>query len=248
MARINTNISSLIAQNNLARANSDLAVRLRRLSTGLRINSGADDPAGLIVSDRLRSELEGLGQAIDNSERASSVIATTEAHLAEVSDLLNSIKSLIVEAANTGGVSDEEIEANQLQIDSAVESITRISNTASFAGLQLLNGALDYLTSGVATSAIGGVDIFGAQFGTNSTINVTVEVISSALTAELFLSAGGAPVPGTLTSSVTIEIAASAAMGVVRSLRVPSIRAPSASAASLGPMSAATAPGVTGLS
>jgi len=75
MARINTNVPSLIAQNNLARSNTDLSTRLQRLSTGLRINRGADDPAGLIVSERLRSEIKGIGQAINNSERASSVIA-----------------------------------------------------------------------------------------------------------------------------------------------------------------------------
>ncbi len=142
MARINTNVPSLIAQSNLARSSGDLSTRLQRLATGLRINRGADDPAGLIVSERLRSEIKGIGQAIDNSERASSVIATTEGYLAEVADLLNSIKSLVVNSANTGGVSQEEIEANQLEIDSAIESITRISNTASFAGLQLLNGSL----------------------------------------------------------------------------------------------------------
>jgi flagellin len=165
MARINTNIASMIAQSNLSRSTTALGTRLQRLSTGLRINRGADDPAGLNVSERLRSELRGLDQAIDNSERASSVIATTEGYLAEVADLLNSIKALIVEAANTGGLSKEEIEANQLQIDSAIESITRISNTASFAGLQLLNGSLEYLTSGIATSAISGTTVYGAQFG-----------------------------------------------------------------------------------
>ncbi len=77
MARINTNISSMIAQANLARSNADLALRLQRLATGLRINRGADDPDGLIVSERLRSELRGITQAISNSERASSVIATS---------------------------------------------------------------------------------------------------------------------------------------------------------------------------
>jgi flagellin len=207
MARINTNVPSLIAQSNLARSSNDLATRLERLSTGLRINRGADDPAGLIVSERLRSEMKGLQQAIDNSERASSVVATTEAYLAEVAELLNSVKGLVVEAANTGGVSREEIEANQLQIDSAIESITRISNTASFAGLQLLNGSMSYLTSGVPTSAIAGVDVFAAQFGTNPSIPVTVEVIASAQTAALFLSGNTAGSPGALLSSVSIEIA-----------------------------------------
>jgi len=203
MGRINTNVPSLIAQNNLNRSSADLSTRLQRLATGLRINRGADDPAGLIVSERLRSEIKGIGQAIDNSERASSVIATTEGYLAEVADLLNSIKSLVVNSANTGGISEEEIEANQLEIDSAIESITRISNTASFAGLQLLNGSLEYVTSGINTANVAGVDIHGVQFGTNASVAVSVEVTQSAQTGALFLSAP----TGALASSVTLEIA-----------------------------------------
>jgi len=203
MARINTNVSSLIAQNNLARTNEDLQVRLERLSTGLRINRGADGPADLIVSERLRSEIEGLDQAIGNAERATNVIATAEASLAEVANLLTNIKGLIVEAANSGALSKEEIEANQLEIDDAVASISRISNTTSFAGLKLLNGSLDYVTSGVATSAINGVNITQANFGTNENIPVSVETVTSAQKAGLFLSTGST----TLTSSVTMEIA-----------------------------------------
>ena len=204
MTRINTNVSSLIAQHHLNRTNNDLQTRLERLSTGLAINRGADDPAGLIVSERLRSEIQGVGQAIDHAERAANVIATAEAAMAEVSNLLTSIKALTVEAANTGAFSKQEIEANQLQIDSAVESITRISNTTSFAGLKLLNGSLDYITSGVATSAIADVQFFAANFGTNTTIPVTVDVLNSAETAQLFLS-GGSATP-TLVSSVTISV------------------------------------------
>jgi flagellin len=157
----------------------------------------------LIVSERLRSEMKGIGQAIENSERASSVIATTEGYLAEVADLLNSIKSLVVNSANTGGISEQEIEANQLEVDSAIESITRISNTASFAGLQLLNGSLEYLTSGMNSNDIAGASIHGVQFGTNSSVSVSVEVTQSAQTGALFLSAP----TGALASSVTLEIA-----------------------------------------
>jgi flagellin len=207
MARINTNVPSLIAQNNLKRSDADLQVRLQRLSTGLRINRGADDPAGLIVSERLRSEMRGLGTAIENSERASSVISTAEGYLAEVADLLNSIKSLIVKSANDGGVSQEEVEANQLEIDSAIESITRISNTASFAGLQLLNGSLGYITSGVTATEITGLDIKGVQFGTDDDVAVSIEVVQSAQTGSLFLSGNTTGAAGVLLSSVTLEIA-----------------------------------------
>ncbi|MCC6907326.1 MAG: flagellin [Phycisphaerales bacterium] len=208
MARINTNISSLIAQSSLNRSYKDLDIRLERLSTGLRINRGADDPAGLITSERLRSEMASITKAVSNSERAGSVIATTEGALSEISEMLNSIKGLIIEAANTGGVSQEELEANQLQIDSAIDAITRISNTASFAGLQLLNGTLDYLTSGVPTSAIANANILGASFGNASNVPVNVQVLGSAQTASITLTADypGTTNDGTLLSSITLEI------------------------------------------
>jgi flagellin len=206
MARINTNIPAIIAQANLARTNADLGIRLQRLATGLRINRAADDPAGLIVAERLRSEMRGLSQAVTNSERAGSVVATVEGYLVEVQDLLNSIKGLVVETASRSGLSREEIEANQLQVDSAIESITRISNVASFAGLQLLNGALAYLTSGVAAGDITAVNIFGAQVDHHGHVPVEVEVVSSAQTAALFLSGNTAGAPGELLSSVTLEI------------------------------------------
>ncbi len=215
MSRINTNVPSLFAQHRLQRSNADLAVRLQRLSTGLQINRGADNPAGLIVSERLRSEIQGITQAIGNSERAVNVIATTESALSEVSQLLNDIKGLIVEAANTGAFSKAEIEANQLQIDSAVQSITRISNTTTFANLQLLNGSLDYLTSGVDSTQIQDVKVFNANFGTASTMPITVEVLNSATTAQLFISGNTAGSPGALLSSVTFEIQGSKGVDVV---------------------------------
>jgi flagellin len=140
MARINTNVPALAAQARLRRSYDELQVSLERLSSGLRINRGADDPAGLIVSENLRSEIGGVQQAIANSQRASNVIATGEGALAEVANLLVDIQDLVVEAANRGALSDEEIRANQLQVDSAIDSITRIANTTTFAGRKLLNG------------------------------------------------------------------------------------------------------------
>ena len=207
MARINTNIPALIAQGHLNRTYHDLSVHLERLSTGLRINRGADDPAGLIVAERLRSEILGISSAVTNSERASSVIATTEGYLAEVADLLNSMRGLIVETANRTGLSQEEIEANQLQVDSAIEAITRISNVATFAGLQLLNGSLEYQTSGIVASAIVAANIFSAQYGNNTHIPIQVDVVTSAQTATLFLSGNTTGAAGALLSSVTLEIA-----------------------------------------
>ena len=81
MSRINTNVSSLIAQRVLNNNNSSLNKSLERLSTGLKINSGADDPAGLIASENLRAEKAGISQAIDNAGRASNIIGTAEGGL-----------------------------------------------------------------------------------------------------------------------------------------------------------------------
>jgi flagellin len=210
MARINTNVPSLIARSNLERTQRDLDLRLERLATGLRINRGKDDPAGLIISERLRSDIRGAEQGIKNAERASAVIATTESSLSEVNDLLNSIKALVVEAANSGAFSDSELDANQAQIDSAIDSITRISNTARFAGLSLLDGSLDYTVSGVAASAISNADILGASFVGSESIDVNVQVTASAQVGSLFLRGDlptpGAPENGTILSQTTIEV------------------------------------------
>src|SRR5206468_11552371 len=200
MARINTNVSSLTAQRGLAKSQKQLGDTLRRLSSGLRINRGADDPAGLIASETLRSEISGINQAIDNSSRASNVIATAEGSLQEVASLLLNIKSLVVQAANSGALSPDEVRANQIQVDSAVESITRISDTTTFAGLHLINGSLDYITSGVHTSQVTALHIGQTNFGTNPNIPVQVNVVTSARTAGLKFNASAT------TASVTLEI------------------------------------------
>lgn len=207
MTRINTNVSSLIARQHLNRSGVDLQVRLERLSTGLRINRGKDDPAGLIISERLGSDISNINQAIKNGDRASAVIATTEGALTEITDLLNSVKALTIEAANTGALSEAERAANQLQIDSAIQSITRISNTATFGGLKLLDGSLDYITSGITSSEIANARITSASFVGSSNINVDVDVISSAQKGNLYLSGDNSGTgDGTILSQTTIQI------------------------------------------
>jgi len=205
MSRINSNVPSLIAQSNLSKTQKELQLRLERLSTGLRINRGSDDPAGLIISERLRTDINGVNQGIKNSERASAVISTAEASLTEINDLLNSIKSLLVESANTGANSKDERDANQLQIDSAIDSITRISNTASFGGLKLLNGNLDYRISGLATSAISRAQVTNASFIGAQSLQVDVDVVASAQTGALYYNGGSTP-PGVTLSTVTLQV------------------------------------------
>jgi flagellin len=200
MASIVTNVSALIAQNALTNSQSALSTSLERLSTGLRINSGADDPAGLIASQDLQSEIGGISQAVNNSAQATNVITTADGALTEVSSLLDDINGLVVESANSGALTPDELQANQLQIDSDVQSITRIASTTSFAGLNLLDGSLNYITSGVSTSAISSLSIAQANLGTSSTMPVDVNVISSAKLADLQFQASS------IAQSVTLEI------------------------------------------
>ena len=94
MTRINTNVSSLVARNTLGRSNAALEQSLTRLSTGLRINTGKDDPAGLIASENLRSDITSIKKAISNTERANQVIATADSALGQVSSLLTDIRGL----------------------------------------------------------------------------------------------------------------------------------------------------------
>lgn len=185
MTRINTNVSSLISQNTLARSNNDLQTALGRLSTGLRINKGKDDPAGLIASEALRSDITSIEKAITNSERANQLIATADSALGQVSQLLNDIRGLVSEAANTGALSDDQIAANQLQIDSSLEAIDRISQITSFQGKRLLDGSLDFNTKGVDFSSIEGLRIDQANFGSAASIGVDVNVVKQATRGQL---------------------------------------------------------------
>ena len=185
MSRINTNVSSLIAVNTLNKNNTSLQTSLQRLSTGFRINSGKDDPAGLIASESLRAEQQATSTAISNAQRADNVIGTAEGSLGEVSNLLVSLQGLVGDASNKAGLSQDEKDADQLQVDSILSTINRISNSASFEGVKLLNGTFDYSTSGISTtSAFTSVSINSAKVG-STTLAVTVSVVTSAQTGQL---------------------------------------------------------------
>ncbi len=218
MTRINTNVASLVAQNRLQSSNNDLQTSLTRLSTGLRINSGSDDPAGLIASEALRSEITSLGKAISNTRRASQIISTADSALGQVSSLLNDIRGLVVEAANSGALSDDEIAANQLQIDSSLEAINRIAQTTTFQGRKLLDGSLDFVSDASSVPSIRDTTIDQANLGATGQINVEVVVSSAATQATLnagtasFSTAAAANVTfGNGTEAITVTAAATGA-------------------------------------
>lgn len=113
---------------------------LERLSTGLRINRAADDPAGLVSSEHLRAQLEHLDAESRALARAEHISASADASMGVAADLLVEAEGLAVAAANTAGMSDAEREAYQMQMDSVVQSVARIAATTDFNGTRLLDG------------------------------------------------------------------------------------------------------------
>lgn len=213
MSRINTNVSSLIGQRVLGANNKSLNVSLERLSTGLRINRGKDDPAGLIASQNLRAEKSAVTAAISNAERADQVVNIAEGGLDEIASLLTELQGLVTSTANTQGLSTEEKNANQLQIDSIVQTIDRISSATSFQGTKLLDGSFDYSTTGVNAN-VNSFKVNGAKLDFGSTRSVDVVVTDSAQIGGFFLSFGGSNLnlggsgaTDGATSTFTLEIA-----------------------------------------
>jgi flagellin len=189
MTRINTNVASLLGQRVLGQNNQALNTSLERLSTGLRINRGKDDPSGLIASENLRAEQTALTTAISNAERADQVVNIAEGGLNEVSSLLNELQSLVTQSANDAGLSREEKEANQLRLDSILQTIDRLASSTSFQGAKLLNGNFDYQVSSV-NAQIDGFKVNAAKLEFEGTRDVDVLVTQSAQRGALSLDFG----------------------------------------------------------
>ncbi|HXE55093.1 MAG TPA: hypothetical protein VN541_18870, partial [Tepidisphaeraceae bacterium] len=202
MSVINTNVSSLIAQRSLRTNNQNLNTSLQRLSTGLKINTGADDPAGLIASQALIAEKTGITTAIDNANRATNIIGTAEGGLNEVSNLLNQLQGLVNQSASTGGLSQDEINANQLQVDSVLTTINRIANSTSFQGRHLLDGTLAYTLSNAGTSAFAAMAVNAANLPGNKPETVVVQVINSATLGQVSYTGSGNAIGA---SAVTLQ-------------------------------------------
>lgn len=208
MIHINTNIPSMVAARILDAQNTRLNTSLERLGTGLRINTGKDDPSGLIASEALRAQQVAIGAAVYNIARANNVVASAEGGLDEISNLLTDLEDLIDRSSNDAAISDDEKAANQLEIDAVLDSINRIATSTEFQGRKLLNGELDYTTSGVDASYFDDVRINSAKVPNDSYRSVVVEVTASAQLATLTYSASATG--GTTT---TLEITGNAGTG-----------------------------------
>jgi flagellin len=199
---INTNIASLEAQDNLTTSQANLDTSVERLSSGLRINSAADDAAGLAISTRFTSQINGDNQAVNNANDAVSLAQTAEGSLTSITNNLQTIRQLAVQSSNgTNSASDRaalDTEAQQL-----LQEVNREANASSFNGVALLNGTNSSLSFQV-----------GANTTTNDTITVsglsnsTVAALGSVTQAtvqggQVSLIAPGALAAGSLTINGT---------------------------------------------
>jgi flagellin len=162
---ITNNISSLIAQQNLNNSTTALNTSLQRLSSGLKINSGADGPAALVISNEQGAQIAGLKSAIDNTNQAVSLVQTGEGALGTVNDLLVQIRGLSLSAANSAVNDPTALAADQAQIKNALDTIDRIAQNTQFGTKRLLDGS----SAAVATlGATGAANVASVTAGTNT--------------------------------------------------------------------------------
>jgi len=152
MSVINTNVKSIVAQNALAVNNRSLSKAMEQLSTGKRINTAADDAAGLAITDRMTAQIRALNQSIRNANDAVSMMQTAEGATNEISNMLQRMRELAVQSANDSyGTNDRS--ALQTENDQLKEEITRIANNTQWNGMSVLNGNIG--SAGVVTFQVG---------------------------------------------------------------------------------------------
>ena len=147
------NLNAFSTQRNLDINNRNMSGSLQRLSTGYKINTAKDDPSGLVISEQLRAQVNGLNRAVQNTQEANNVLGIAEGALSEMSNILNKMKQLAVHAANNGVTAPEQVAADQSEVDSSIQTLDRIARTTKFSDQFLLNGGkqLSYDSSVMVT-------------------------------------------------------------------------------------------------
>jgi flagellin len=187
--RVNTNVTSINAQRNLASVSDRLGSNFRRLSTGLRISTAADDAAGLAISERLRSQVRSLEQAKRNANDGISFVQTAEGALNEVSSILTRLRELAVQSSN-GSVSNQDKETLDEEFQSLVNEINRIGRSTEFNGIKLLDGSSSSIS-------------FQVGFGTTTGIDTIAVSLSAALSTTLSLNSLDIGSGGATTTAIT---------------------------------------------
>ncbi len=187
--RVNTNAASINAQRNLSMVTDKLSSNFRRLSTGLRISTAADDAAGLAISERLRSQIRSLDQAKRNANDGISLVQTAEGALNEVSSILTRLRELAIQSSN-GSVSNQDRETLDAEFQQLVNEVDRIGRSTEFSGIKLLDGSASSVN-------------FHVGFGTTANIDTISVSLSAALSTSLALQSLDIGSGGTTTTAIT---------------------------------------------
>jgi flagellin len=185
MIGINSNINSLVAQQNLTGSGSALAQAITRLSSGKRINSAADDAAGLAISNIMQTQINGLNQGVSNANDGVSMVQTASSGLSSLTNSLQRIRELATQAAN-GSMTDDDRAALQQEVNQQVSEINRIASQTTYNGMNVLNGTMGSVSFQV-----------GANVGQNISLDLSQNMGAAAL------GAGGVPQAGNTLGSYT---------------------------------------------
>ena len=153
MTVINTNVSATLASNAISRNDRAMTTAMERLSTGLRINSAADDAAGLAIASRMRSQVDGLEQAARNANDGISMIQTAEGAVSEISNILGRMKELAVQSAS-GTYSTTDRTALNLEFQQLIAEVDRIAKNTQWNGMTILDGGGTFTHTGAAAESI----------------------------------------------------------------------------------------------
>ena len=157
--RVNHNISSMNTLRSLNNVIEDSNNNLKSLSSGLRINSAADGPADLMISEHMRSQISGLNQAVKNSETSISMVQTAEGVLSEMNSMLISMRQLALHAANDGASDENMLQADQIEVENILSTMDRIATSTQWGTKVLFDGSNE--VNGVATGD--GLSFYGAS-------------------------------------------------------------------------------------
>ncbi|GAB97483.1 flagellin [Kineosphaera limosa] len=188
--QINTNVAALNAYRNLTGTQGSMQTSLERLSSGLRINRAADDAAGLAISEKLRTQVNGLNQAVSNAQDGISMVQTAEGAMNEVHSMLQRMRTLAVQAAN-GTNSTENLAQLNAEVTQLKSEIQSIGSRTNFNGLQLIDGTNATVTLQVGANAadqmlvslgnLGDIDLSGVDFSDAAAAAESITALTSAI-------------------------------------------------------------------
>jgi flagellin len=197
---VNTNIASLNAQRNLSTSTDSLKTSLQRLSSGKRVNSAADDPAGLAISQTMTMQINGNNQGIRNANDGISMAQTAEGALGQIQNNLQTIRQIAVQAAN-GTVSDTNRSQLQTEVDQLTQEISRIVQTTNFNGTMLLSGGAS-ITFQVGASGMADNQVVASGLDLTTGMNSYATSLSATGTINITTSAGASGVLSALDSDI----------------------------------------------